>query len=245
MIRSISKKAVQFILKWQAKAYIRIKRPYIIIVAGTTSRLWVKEKVVEALKNKSLSARSNKKNFNAEIGLPLSILGLESGEGDFQKWREVIFQGFKKILNRDSGKHLVLEAAIDHPEDMKYLLGIVRPNAVILTTITMIYQENFDDLDDIQVEYKTLVEALPQDGVLILNNDDERVRVLSRGYKGKVISYGIDRPSDLNALDIKKVVDGQEFQIVEKHEKYQRKISRFGRHHVMAELVKVAVEREL
>lgn len=244
MIKHISKNAVQFILKWQAKAYIRIKRPYIFIVSGTTSRLWVKEKVVEALRDKGISARTNKKNFNAEIGLPLSILGLESGGGDFRKWREVLFQGFKKIFSRDPGKHLVLEAAIDRPEDMKYLLGIVRPNVVILTTITMIYQENFDDLDDIQTEYKTLVKALPQDGVLILNNDDERVRVLSREYKGKVISYGIERSSDFSALDVRKVADGQEFQIAEKKGKYQKRILRFGRHHVIAELVKAVVERE-
>ncbi len=242
MKRQSLKTIVQQILKWQAKAYIRVKGPIVIIVAGTNSRYWIKEKVLEGLKEKGCDARANRKNFNAEIGLPLSILGLESGEGDFYKWRKTLIQGFKRIFQGVSREYLVLEAAIDRPDDMKYLLGITKPQVVILTTITMIYQENFDDLDSIAQEYRTLVAAIPTGGKLILNRDDERIVKLSRYFQGVVITYGFHQEADFKATEVKKEIDGQLFLLNSKNKRFTKKIPQFGKHHVYAELVKEIVQ---
>lgn len=215
-----------------------------ILIAGTTNRHWIKEKIKDILEQKNLSVRVNKKNFNSEIGLPLSILGLSSGEGSFWQWLSVLWRGLKKIINSQSSilnsRYLVLEMAIDRPENINYLTSIIKPNMVILTTITMIYAENFENLDEIGREYEELVKTLPWDGILILNNDDLRIKELGKNFIGKTVTFGFSDDSQYKAIDVKKIIDGQSFKIEIQRkgkEVLDVKINRFGEHHIYAELV--------
>jgi UDP-N-acetylmuramoyl-tripeptide--D-alanyl-D-alanine ligase len=238
---------VQFLLKWLAKIYLRRTKPYVIVVSGTTGRHWIKEGVREVLEEKNFPVRANKKNFNAEIGLPLSILGLSSGDGDFWGWLKVLLQGFRTVSQRStvkSRKYLVLEMAIDRPDDMDYLLSVVKPQTAILTTITMIYQENFENLDEIASEYRKLVGTLPWDGFLILNFDDERIKNLAKFFEGKKISYGFSDAADFQARHVRKIPLGQEFHLHIANPKANRLIqfNRFGNHHVYAALIKEIIK---
>lgn len=252
MIENFSKSIVMFLLKWLTKVYLWLHKPYVIVISGTTGRFWAKEKVVEVLKERNFNVRANKKNFNAEVGLPLSILNIPSGERSFSKWMKVIWkavkllvESFKKSNREWASEYLVLEMAIDMPEDMGYLLSIVKPNFVILTTITMAYQENFENLDEIAKEYQALVKTIPWNGALVLNNDDERVRDLEQYYEGKVITYGFKDGSQFRAFNVKKIEDGQQFKIeIQRKEKEieSAKINRFGRHHIYAELIKEVIK---
>ncbi len=248
MINNSLKKIVQFKLKWLAKIYLAENKPYVIVISGTTGRIWLKDKIIEALKERSFSFGANKKNFNAEIGLPLSILGLPGAEKDFEKWIKILWKGLKSVIpskKKKSPDYLILEMAIDHPDDMDYLLSIVRPNAVILNGITAIYRENFESLDEIAAEYGKLIKALPWNGLAILNTDDQRVKNLANNFAGKVISYGCEDGADFKAFDIQKIFDGQQFKIeVQKKEReiFTKKINRFGKHHIYAELVKEVIK---
>lgn len=243
----VFKKIIQFKLKWLAKIYLMRQEPAIIMVSGTAGRFWAKKAAVTALRNKNLEVIESRKNFNAEIGLPLSILELPSGEGDFKRWAEVLWAAVKKIIEVYRHKtapmrYFVLEAAMDRPEDMKYLLSIVRPRAVILTSIGMIYQENFENLDAIAAEYEKLVKALPWDGLPILNFDDERILGLAKSFTGQPITYGFGESANYRAFDVRRVSDGQEFKISVSHlnrdpEIIEAKINRFGRHHIYARLI--------
>lgn len=246
-MNNIPKKIVQFLLKWSAKIYLLRLKPHIIVIAGTTGRHWVKESVKEALLERKLQVRTNKKNFNAEIGLPLSILNLISGEGSFWMWLAIIYYGFKKAVRAKPPifkEFLVLEMAIDRPKNMKYLLSIAKPQAVIITNITMVYQENFENLDGIALEYKKLVKSLPWNGLIVLNNDDERVKNLANFAENKVITYGFSDGTEFQASAVRKLVDGQEFKlkIANPSENRLIKINRFGNHHIYAALIKEVVK---
>lgn len=230
-----------------AKIYLWETHPYVIVISGTTGRFWIKEKIVEVLQGANHSVRTNKKNFNAEIGLPLSILDLPSGNGFFGQWLGVLWKGCLKIIqnvrNPRSGKpvYLVLEIAIDRPENMKDLLKIVKPKALILTNISMIYTENFENLDEIASEYRQLVKSLPWDGILIINNDDERIKNLAQFFEGKIVFYGFQEGAHFRASDVVREIDGQRFKIeISGKEKqiFHIKTNRFGRHHIYAELAK-------
>ncbi len=249
-MKELARRTIQFILKWATKAYIAKTKPYIIVVAGTTRRGWIKEAVVETLEARNIPVRANKKHFNAEIGLPLSILDLPSGEGSFKKWAGILWQATKKAFDpRKSSvpvktEHLVLEMAIDTPQDMHYLLSIARPNMVIMTTITMIYHEHFETLDNIAKEYRALAAALPWNGILVLNADDERIRGLAKAFDGKKVTYGFAEDAEFRAVDPHRVADGEEFRFEVKRkelESYRKKINRFGRHHIYAELIREIV----
>ena len=242
MYKIFTKKFIQYALKLLAKVYLWRYKPYVIIVAGATNRHWVKEEIVKALKEKGLNSRASRKNFNAEIGLPLSILDLPSGEGSFKNWLKILRQGIKIVISHQplATSHLVLEAAISHPEDMDYLLSIVRPQAAILTTIATVYRENFEDLDEVALEYQKLVKILPKSGLLLLNYDDERIKNLSRFSPCRTITYGLNDGADCQAKNVKKVVDGQEFEI----NSVPIKINRFGKHHIYAKITAHAIRSE-
>lgn len=263
---NIFKWVVQFKLKWCAKIYLWRTKPKVIVIAGTTGRHWIKEGVKEVLEDKNFSVRTNKKNFNAEIGLPLSILGLSSDSGSFFSWLKILWLAFKKVAVSKiklSLDYLVLEVAIDQPENMKYLTSIVKPDAVILTTITMIYAENFENLDEIGREYGELVKTLSWDGILILNNDDLRIKELEKYFNGKIITFGFSEGSQYKAVDIRKIIDGQKFEIISVNQRPPAsalsasdwraganqhksvsiiKINRFGQHHIYAELIKAIIK---
>jgi UDP-N-acetylmuramyl pentapeptide synthase len=179
---------------------------------------------------------------------------LPSGEGNFWGWFAILFQSLKKVFNRKLkrkpfGEFLVLEMAIDRPANMKYLLSIVKPEIAIFTTITMIYQENFENLDKIALEYGKLIKSLPWNGLAILNFDDERVRNLAETAKGRVITYGLKEGADFRAKDIKKTVNGQQFKLsIGKNFRQDQliipiiKINRFGSHHIYAAVVKEIIK---
>jgi len=244
------KKIVQFILKWFAKVYLWRIKPHIIVIAGTTGRHWIKEAVRDALKEKNFPVRVNKKNFNAEIGLPLSILDLPSGEGSFLGWLKILYQAAKTAFRSKAPmlkEFLVLEMAIDRPEGISYLLSIVKPQTLILTTITMIYAENFENLDEIALEYKKLIKSLPWNGLAILNFDDERVKNFAEFSDKRVISYGFLKEADFQVKNVRKVSDGQEITVSVNQRTHQRqsasiKINRFGNHHIYAALVKEIIK---
>ncbi|MDI6717703.1 MAG: Mur ligase family protein [Patescibacteria group bacterium] len=239
------KKTIKFFLKWLAKFYLVKNKPYIIVISGTTNRYWVREEIAGILRERNFLVRTNKKNFNAEIGLPLSILGLSSGEKKISKWAEILWQAVKINTKEYAGKeYLILEMAIDRPEDMDYLTGIVKPHTVILTTITMIYRENFENLDEIANEYAKLIKTIPWNGLLILNGDDKRIKKLSAFFDGKIIYCGFEEDAHFRTFDIKKVLDGQEFKVeIKRKEKEIRdfKIRTFGKHHIYAALVREAI----
>ncbi len=264
MATSFLKTIVQFFLKWFAKIYLWRTKSKVIVIAGTTGRHWIKEAVKESLEEKNFSVRANKKNFNAELGLPLSILGLPSGNGDFWRWLKILWQAIVKIITNyqlSITDYLVLEMAIDAPKNMNYLASIAKPNAVILTTITMIYAENFENLDEIGREYGELAKSLPWNGILILNNDDLRIRELNKYFDGKIITFGFSEEADFQVKNVKKVSDGQELEInyprqsalcpvassallpgSSQRKSAYLKINRFGQHHIYAELIKAIIK---
>ncbi len=250
-MNNIFKSIVQFFLKWFAKIYLWRIKPHVIVIAGTTGRHWIKEAISDALKEKNFVVRSNRKNFNAEIGLPLSILGLPSGEGSFWRWIIILWRVAKLVFNPKLqapplGEFLVLEMAIDRPDNMNYFLSIVKPRTVVLTTITMIYQENFENLDKIALEYQKLIKSLLWNGLAILNFDDERVKNLAKLVSCSVITYGLKPGADFSAKNIKKIVDGQEFKISINNQPAETsvKINRFGNHHIYASLVKIIIKEK-
>jgi len=238
---------IQFFLKWCAKIYLWQIKPHIIVVAGTTGRHWIKEAAAEALKEKNFPVRTNRKNFNAEIGLPLSILDLPSGEGSFRRWLNVLYRAAGMVFRPNAPilkQFLVLEMAVDRPEGINYLLSIVKPNTLILTTVTMIYAENFENLDEIALEYKKLIKALRWNGLAILNFDDQRIKSLAAFSDKRVISCGFSGEADFQVKNIKKVSDGQEIklQIYPSNQIRLIKTHRFGKHHVYAILVKEIIK---
>ena len=234
------KKIVQFYLKLFTKIILWRFKPFIIAVAGSTNKTVVKEYILKFLREKygEEEVRGNPRSYNTEIGVPLAILYLDSGESSFWKWWKVLIQAkMKALFSRKFPSKLVLELGVEKKDDMEYLLEMVRPSWVVVTNIEGNYSDAQSNLDDIFEEMKILAQKLPKSGKIILNFDDERVKNLAEFSKAEVISYGISSEADARAENIKTTVQGQTFNFAFQGKEESVEIKKYGRHNVYAWMI--------
>jgi len=198
------KKIVELILKVLAKAILAKYKPEIVGITGSVGKTSTKEAVYAVLGSK-FNVRRNIKNYNNEIGLPLTIIGAESVGRSVIGWLTVFLKGLKLIIFTD-GKYpkiLVLEMGVDKPGDMAYLNSIVKCKLGIATAIGLVHVENFGTIEKLYKEKTGLIKSIDNSGWSILNYDDEKVRAMKSVSKAKVITYGLSEEADMRAREIR------------------------------------------
>ena len=148
------KKILHFILKILAKAVINKYQPKVIAITGSVGKTSAKEAIAVVLRAK-FNTRTPSKNFNNEIGTPLTILGQENSPGkNILAWLWIFILAIKLVLIKDKNypEVLVLEMGADKPGDIKYLTAIASPDISIITAIGSSHIEFFRTIDNIVKE---------------------------------------------------------------------------------------------
>ena len=83
-----------------AKAVLQRERPQIVGITGSVGKSSAKEAVAVVLA-KRFRVRASVKNYNTEIGLPLTVLGLPSGGGSAFTWLGILWKAWKKAAFKD------------------------------------------------------------------------------------------------------------------------------------------------
>lgn len=65
------------------------------------------------------------------------------------------------------------------------------PTGIIITNIDNDHLDYFKNLDNIKKSFNKYVNLLPENGILVKNNDDTNSNNVENGYEGKIITYGI------------------------------------------------------
>lgn len=214
-MKNFVKRAVLGLLTLLAK--IRLKRLglFVLGVTGSVGKTSTKEAIFNLLHKHYQVIRSDK-SYNTEFGLPLAILEQNSGFSSPLKWLQTIFGAvFKAFFGGRHLQMLVLEMGVDKPGDMDALLKIVRPHISVMTNIRAVHLEEgqFKDLDDIFLEKKKIVEALPEKGVAILNSDDPYISTLRGKLNCKTIWYGRADFADVRSMDIECSIEDVFFKV--------------------------------
>ncbi|MFA5871970.1 MAG: UDP-N-acetylmuramoyl-tripeptide--D-alanyl-D-alanine ligase [Parcubacteria group bacterium] len=201
-----SKKIVMLekILRYFATKALRKFKPRVVGITGSVGKTSTKEAVYKVLSSK-YRVRKNEKNYNNEIGLPLTVLGIESGGSSFLNWILVFLRAIGVILftrKKSYPEILVLEMAADRPGDIKYLVDFIQPEVGVVTTVGISHLEYFKDKKHIAKEKSFLVQAIKKNGLAILNYDDEEVRNMAQDIKIQKIFYGFSEKADVHASDI-------------------------------------------
>lgn len=198
---------LQKILAVLARATIRKYNPVVIGITGSVGKTSTRQAIFTVLKKK-FSVRTAEKNYNNEIGFPLTILGMPHCGRNILKWFwEFIFVILRlmNLIRKEYPKILVLEYGIDRPGDMDYLLSIAKPRIGVLTAIGEIpvHVEFFKNPEDLRKEKYKLIEALPKDGWAILNHDDPSVYDAKKSSKAQVITFGTEKHADVRIVNFK------------------------------------------
>jgi len=197
------KKLIQLKLKILAKIILAKYKPDIIGITGSVGKTSSKEAIYTVLASK-FSARKNIKNYNNEIGAPLTVIGSESPGKSILGWFFVFWKALKLILIQDKNypKILILEMGVDRPGDMDYLNKIAKSKTGVLTAIGPVHLEFFGTIENIQKEKGKLIEALPKSGWAVLNYDDKKVMRIARLSKAKILTYGFNSGAGVRAREL-------------------------------------------
>jgi UDP-N-acetylmuramoyl-tripeptide--D-alanyl-D-alanine ligase len=189
-------------LRWMALGVLKKYHPQVIGVTGSVGKTSTKEAVAWVLEEK-FSLRKNDKNYNNEIGLPLTIIGAKSGSGSPWGWFKVfIFWLGVIIFPVRYPKILILEMGADRPGDIQYLISFAKCRIGIVTEVAQSHIEFFNSLENIAREKGELIKSLDEKGLAILNADNPLVLAMAQNLKSAVVTFGFSEKADLRATDI-------------------------------------------
>jgi len=202
------RKILQFILKALAKVVLNKYHPEVIGLTGSLGKTSAKEAVYTVLKNK-FNVRQSPKNYNNELGVPLTILGAVSPGSSVWGWLKLFGKFFNLIIKTDNNYPplLILEMGVDRPGDMKYLTSIVKPHIGIVTAVKNSHLEYFEKVENIKKEKQTLIDNLSKNGLAVLNYDNQYTRDMAKDSRFKVLTYGLEEGADVLAQEINFSVD--------------------------------------
>lgn len=202
-MKKFFKLIVVHILTWEAKRALKKWKPFIILVSGSVGKTTTKDAIFHVLKD-SVDIRKSEKSYNSELGVPLTILGLENAWRSPMGWIRNIIDGYGVTKLSTYPKVLVLEVGSDHPGDIARLMNWLTPNIAVITRLpeVPVHVEYFDSPESLRREDSLVVSALTEGGVYIANADDVHARALIKEADSKNIqsmSYGFGRTATVHA----------------------------------------------
>jgi UDP-N-acetylmuramoyl-tripeptide--D-alanyl-D-alanine ligase len=150
----------------------------VIAVTGSVGKTTSKELIAQVLAERYRTLKSEG-NSNNEIGLPLTLLQL-----------------------RPEHERAVLEMGMYRRGEIALFAALARPHVGVVTMVAPVHLERLGSIENIQAAKAELVEALPEDGVAVLNDDDERVRAMAALTQARVVTIGLTPRATLWADEI-------------------------------------------
>lgn len=198
---------------WRSQFEVRA-----IGITGSIGKTTTKEYVGSVLTQKYRVLKSEG-NYNNEIGLPLTLLRLEA-----------------------SHERAVLEMGTYGLGEIALLTQLARPQVGLVTNVGPVHLERMGTIERIAQAKSELPEALPPDGVAILNADDERVRRMAERTAARVFTYGLTPEADLWADRVESLgLEGIRFRLHDRSETVAVQLAARGRHSVYTALGAAAV----
>ena len=127
--------------------------------------------------------------------------------------------------------------------DIKELCDIVHPQHGVITSIGPQHLESFGSLDNVKKTKFELADALPADGMLFLNGDDENIR--AHGCTRPHFTYSIGGDADYVATDLSASSRGTTFTVTAPNGESETYSTRLlGRHNVLNITGAIAVSHQ-
>ena len=198
---------------WRRQLNLRV-----VGITGSVGKTTTKELIYEVL-HKGYNTVKSEGNYNNEIGLPLTMIGLDR-----------------------SHQYAVLEMGFYVPGEIAFLADLAQPQIGVLTTIGLVHAERAGSQEAIFEGKSELVQALPENGVAILNRDDPLVTKMAERTAAKVIFYGVHDAADLRASQIEGLgLQGVRFRMHYRSEDLDIQVPMVGKHSVYTALRATAV----
>lgn len=145
----------------------------VIGITGSVGKTSTKDLAWAALAA-SIPTWANERSFNNEQGLPTTLLNTPDGT-----------------------KVLMLEMGMRALGEITELCAIAQPTIGVVTRVAEAHSDRVGGIDGVARAKAELIQALPADGLAILNADDARVRAMEAVCAGSVLLYGETADADV------------------------------------------------
>ncbi|MEJ2158012.1 MAG: UDP-N-acetylmuramoyl-tripeptide--D-alanyl-D-alanine ligase [Desulfobacteraceae bacterium] len=162
----------------------------VVAITGSNGKTTTRQMTasVLAIRFKTLATEGN---LNNEIGLPLTLLGLER-----------------------SHQAAVVELGINHFGEMDRLGAICEPTIGMITNVGPAHLEFLGDLEGVRRAKGELLAHIGPQGTLILNKDDAHVAALAAESRCPVLFFGTAPQAEVRAESIDESQSGVRFDLV-------------------------------
>ncbi|NKQ57210.1 UDP-N-acetylmuramoyl-tripeptide--D-alanyl-D-alanine ligase [Amycolatopsis sp. K13G38] len=146
----------------------------------------------------------------------------------------------------ETTRHLVLEMSARGPGHIAELAAIAPPRIGVVLNVGSAHVGEFGSREGIAKTKGELVEALPAEGLAVLNYDDPLVKAMASRTKARIVGVGEHPDAGVRAEDI--TLDEQaraSFRLVTAHGEAPVTLPLYGEHHVGNALSAAAVALEL
>jgi len=125
--------------------------PALIAIAGSNGKTTTKEMLASILRRHAgePGALATRGNLNTDIGVPLTLLGLGAGH-----------------------RYCAVELGMNHPGEIAALAAIACPTVALVNNAQREHLEFMRTVEAVAAENASVFDALPADGVAVLNADD-------------------------------------------------------------------------
>lgn len=189
-------------------------------ITGSVGKTTAKE-MIAAVLSAGFNTLKTEKNFNNELGVPLTLFRL-----------------------REEHEAAVVEMGISGFGEMTRLAQMVRPGIAVYTLIGDSHLEFLGDRGGVLLAKGEMIAEMPEDGVVIVNGDDELL--CCHDFGRRMVRFGLGENCDITASDISPDgLDGMKCVIHAGSRHIEARIPAFGRHMIYAALMGAAVGMEL
>ncbi len=185
-------------------------------VTGSVGKTSTKEIIAAVLSGK-WQVHKTEGNFNNEIGLPLTLFGL-------QKEHEVA----------------VIEMGMNHFGEISRLSQTALPDVAVITNIGTSHIENLGSREGILKAKLEILDGLSPNGLLVINGDNDLLREV-KDLPCKVIRYGLDKEHPYYAESIVCETEYTSAKVHTPQASYNVRIAALGEHMIYNTLAAIAI----
>jgi UDP-N-acetylmuramoyl-tripeptide--D-alanyl-D-alanine ligase len=146
--------------------------PAVIAITGSNGKTTTKEMLSAILRRHAGEdgALATRGNLNTDIGVPMTLLGL-----------------------RASHRYCAIELGMNHPGEIALLAEIARPTIALVNNAQREHLEFMQSVEAVAAENASVFEALPDDGIAVLNAEDAMAGVFrEKAGRRRRIEFGIE-----------------------------------------------------
>ena len=150
----------------------------LIAVTGSNGKTTTKEMIASILETAYPGAvLATRGNFNNDIGLPLTLLGLHAGH-----------------------RAAVVEMGMNHPGEIAYLTQLARPTVALVNNAQRAHLQGMGDLAEIAREKGSIFTGLAAAGVAVFNADDAQSAVWQAQVDAagqRPLRFAVNQPAEV------------------------------------------------